>query len=153
MPMKKLLELLDKEHVHYSTISHATAYTAQQTAAAAHIPGKMLAKTVIIKLDGKLAMVVLPANSKVDLELLKKSAKAKKAEIASEKDFTKQFEDCEVGAMPPFGNLFGMEVYVLKDLSEDKEIAFNAGSHTELLQIPYEDFAKLVKPTMIETVH
>lgn len=150
MPVKKLKALLDSNNVKYVTIKHSTAYTAQEIAARAHIPGHALAKTVIIKIDGKMAMAVLPATSKVELPLLKQVSGAKKVELASEEEFKDLFPDCTVGAMPPFGNLYGMEVFVGKRLAEDEEIAFNAGSHTELIKLAYKDYERIVKPRVVE---
>ena len=149
MPVRKLKEFLDKEGVKYVTVSHSVAYTAQEIAARAHVRGKNLAKTVMVKLDGKISMAVLPATFKVDFDLLQKASGAKEVELASEKEFKDLFPDCELGAMPPFGNLYGFDVYVAKTLAEDDEIAFNAGSHTELIKLPYADFERLVKPKVV----
>jgi len=146
MPIKKLKDFLDKNKVKYVAISHSKAYTAMEIAASAHIAGKELAKTVMVKIDGKMAMVVVPASQKVDVDLLQKAVKAKKVEIANEAEFKDLFPDCELGAMPPFGNLYGLDVYTAKSLAEDEEIAFNAGSFTELIKLPYKDYEKLVKP-------
>jgi len=148
MPVKKLKDFLDSNKIKYVTIKHSPAYTAPEIAGAAHIPGKELAKTVIIKVDGKMAMAVLPASQRVNFDLLKKIAGASKAELASEQEFKDLFPECDVGAMLPFGNLYGMEVFVDESLLEDKEIAFNAGSHTELIRLAYKDFERLVKPKM-----
>lgn len=150
MPLRKLKEFLDSHNIKFVTISHSQAFTAQQIAAIAHIPGKELAKTVMVKIDGKMAMAVLPASYKVDFGLLKKAAGAKRVELASEQEFKDMFPDCEVGAMPPFGNLYGMEVYVAESLAEDEEIAFNAGSHTELVKVSYKDFETHVKPKVVK---
>jgi Ala-tRNA(Pro) deacylase len=150
MPIKKLREFLDSKQVKYVSIAHSMAYTAQEIAAASHIPGKELAKTVMIKLDGKMAMAVLPASYKVDFDLLKSASGASRAELAGEAEFKDMFPECEVGAMPPFGNLYGMEVYVAETLAEDEEIAFNAGSHTELIKLKYKDFEDLVKPRKLK---
>jgi Ala-tRNA(Pro) deacylase len=146
MPLQQLKEFLDGFDVKYVTISHSAAYTAQEVAASAHIPGKDLAKTVIVKLNGKLAMAILPASSKVDFDLLRETTGAKHVELAHEPEFQNLFPGCEPGAMPPFGNLYGLDVYVADTLAEDEEIAFNAGSFTELMKLPYKDFARLVKP-------
>jgi len=146
MPIQKLKEFLDSHNVKYVTISHSSAFTAHETAASANVPVKELAKTVMVKIDGKMAMAVLPASSKVDFDLLKKVMGSGKVEIASEKEFKDMFPECEIGAMPPFGNLYGMEVFAAESLTEDKEIAFNAGSHRELVKMAYKDFEKLVKP-------
>jgi len=150
MPVKRLKEFLDGHNVKYVTISHSRAFTAQETATSAHIPGKELAKTVMVKIDGKMAMAVLPASYKVDFDLLKKATGSSKVEIAGEKEFKDLFPGCEVGAMPPFGNLYGMDVFVARSLAEDEEIAFNAGSHRELVKMAYKDFERLVKPKVME---
>ncbi len=149
MPVAKLKEFLDSHNIKYVTISHSPAYTAQAIAASAHVAGKDLAKTVMVKIDGKMAMAVLPASYQVDLELMKKAVGAGGVEIASEDEFKDLFPGCEVGAMPPFGNLFDMDVFAAKKLAEDEEIAFNAGSHTELIKLAYRDFEDLVKPTVV----
>lgn len=149
MPVEKLRELLDRNRIKYVVISHSPAHTAQEIAASAHIPGSEMAKTVVVKLDGRLAMAVLPASELVDLELLADAAFAQKAELADEAEFGDRFPDCELGAMPPFGNLYGMDVYVADSLAEDEEIAFNAGSYTELVRMAYPDYARLVKPRIL----
>ena len=150
MPVQKLKEFLDSHNIKYVVISHSRAFTAQETAASAHVPAKELAKTVMVKINGKMAMAVLPASSKVDFDLLKKVMGSGKVEIASEKEFKDLFPDCEIGAMPPFGNLYGMEVFVTNSLTEDREIAFNAGSHRELVKLAYKDFERLVKPKIVK---
>lgn len=152
MPIDRLKDFLDEQGVKYVTLSHSKAYTAQEIAAAAHIPGKEVAKTVIVKLDGEMAMAVLPASYQVDLHKLKKAAGAQETEIASEEEFKGRFPASEVGAMPPFGNLYDMPVYVSPPLDEDEQIAFNAGLHTELIQMSYEDFQRLVEPTVADFV-
>ena len=131
------------------TITHSPAYTAQTIAAAAHIPGKDLAKTVMVVLDDQMAMAVLPSSTMVDLERLREAAEVKKARLATEAEFKGLFPECEVGAMPPFGNLWDMPVYVDATLAEDEHIAFNAGSHVELIKLAYGDFARLVGPKAI----
>lgn len=149
MPVRELQELLDKHGVKYVTIDHSPAFTAQEIAASAHVPGRELAKTVIINVDGELAMAVLPASAVVHVEPLKAAIGARSVELATEDDFEGRFAGCETGAMPPFGNLFDMDVYVEDSLTRDKEIAFNAGSHTELVRMSYDDYAALVNPKVI----
>jgi Ala-tRNA(Pro) deacylase len=149
MPVKQLKDFLDRQNIKYITIQHSRAYTAQETAESAHISGKALAKTVMVKLDGKMAMAVLPADEQIDLDLLKSSLHARSATLAGEDEFKHLFPQCETGAMPPFGNLYNQEVYVEADLAADETIAFNAGSHSELIQMAYSDYAKLVKPKVI----
>ena len=149
MPVKKLKEFLDREKVKYVSIVHSTAYTAQEVAASAHITGKELAKTIIVELDGKMAMAVLPANRKIVLQDLREVTGSDEVKFASEEEFKKQFPDCETGAMPPFGNLYGMDVYVAESLTRNEEIAFNAGSHTEVIKMRYENFERLVRPRVV----
>ncbi len=152
MPSKKLKEFLDRNNIKYVSIQHSPAYTAQEIAAAAHVHGKELAKTVVINKDGKLALAVLPANYHVDVEILRKAIGANSLTIATEQEFKDAFPECEIGAMPPFGNLYGMETYVEDSLSESKQIVFNAGSHTELIRISYQDFINLVKPNVLSFI-
>ncbi len=149
MPVQKLKELLDSQKVKYVTISHSPAYTASEIAASAHIPGKELAKTVMVRIGGKMAMAVLPASYRVDFDLLQEATGAQDVVLASEREFTDKFPGCEPGAMPPFGNLYGMDVFVADTLAEDEEIAFNAGSFTELMKLSYKDFERLVKPKVL----
>jgi Ala-tRNA(Pro) deacylase len=118
------------------------------TSASAHIKGRNLAKTIIVKLDGKFAMAVLPSKYHVNLEQLRTASKSGSVELAAEGEFAQQFPGCDEGAMPPFGNLYGMPVYVDASLAEDEEIAFNACTHTELVQLAYKDFQALVKPVV-----
>lgn len=146
MPIRKLREFLDSHAVRYFVVSHSAAYTAQEIAAAAHVPGKELAKSVIVTIVGKMAMVVLPASRQLDFELLRELTGTRDVELADEKEFSGLFPECEPGAMPPFGNLYGMDVYVSEELEDDDEIAFNAGAHTELLRLSYESYKRLVHP-------
>lgn len=144
-----LREFLDRNRVQYLVISHSVAYTAQGIAALTHTPGKELAKTVMVMIDGRLAMAVVPASFRVDLYRLKKYLGADSVELASELEFRGCFRDCETGSMPPFGNLYGMDVFVDQALAGDKEIAFNAGSHRKLVRMKFSDFRDLVKPAII----
>jgi Ala-tRNA(Pro) deacylase len=148
MPVAKLKEFLDKEGVRYVVMQHSPAFTAQEVAAYAHIPGRELAKTVMVKLDGQMAMAVVPASHRVDFDTLGTAAGSKTAELASESEFKDLFPACDVGAMPPFGNLWDMDVYVAEALTEDVEIAFSAGSHAEVVKLSYADFERLVAPTI-----
>ena len=150
MPAKKLREFLDSQGVAYVSIPHAVAYTAKEIAALTHVSNKELAKTVIVKIDGALAMAVLPSSYEVDLPSLRAATGARSVSLAKESEFRDRFPECEIGAMPPFGNLYGMPVYVDESLTKDKDIAFNAGSHHELLQLCYADFGRLVKPTVLK---
>jgi Ala-tRNA(Pro) deacylase len=149
MPAKKLEQFLENQHVSFASISHKPTYTAQETAEAAHVPGLELAKTIMVQLDGKMAMVVVPATSKVVLQDLREIAGAGRVRFATEEEFRSLFPDCEVGAMPPFGNLYGLEVFVAPAIAAEKEIAFNAGTHTELIKMRYDDFERLVHPRVV----
>ena len=147
MPISRIKEFLDEHQVKYVSIAHSPAYTAQEIAASAHITGKEVAKTVIVKLDGEMGMAVLRATDQVDLDLLRAVAGAEHAELAPEEEFKGRFPECDPGAMPPFGNLYNMKVFVDESLTEDEQIAFNGGTHTELLRLTYRDFDRLVSPT------
>ncbi len=149
MPVRKLKEFLDREDIKYISISHSPAYTAQEVAASAHVTGREFAKTVIVELDGKMAMAVLPANRKIVLQDLREVTGSDEVKFASEEEFKQQFPECETGAMPPFGNLYGMEVYAAESLTQNQEIAFNAGSHTEIIKLAFADFERLVKPKVV----
>lgn len=144
--LKKLKDYLEKNQVRYEVGYHERVYTSQEIAAAMHVPGKEMAKVVIVKADGKMIMLVLPASYRVDTKKLKKVLECKKLGISKEKDFKELFPDCEVGAMPPFGNLYNLEVWVDQVLTEDEFIVFRAGSHVETLKIKYNDYARLVNP-------
>lgn len=148
MILKQLVDFLDTNRVKYVNITHSIAFTAQDVAESAHISGKEMAKTVIVWMDGAMAMVVLPAFSMVDFNKLKGVAGAKSIELASESEFKDRFPSCEIGAMPPFGNLYNMKVFVDQMLAEDQEFAFNAGTHHELIRMQYADYERLVKPTL-----
>ncbi len=150
MPSPILREFLDKNNVKYITINHSQAFTAQEVAAKAHVPGNILAKAIMIKLNGKIAMVVLPASYHVDLMLLKEILGNEKVRLAFEQEFKDKFPDCEVGAMPPFGNLYSITVYADKSLSENEEIAFNSCNHKEVIKMSYKEWEKLVKPKVIK---
>jgi len=146
MPLTTLREFLDSHNIKYMVISHSVAYTAQGIAALVHLSGRKLAKTVIVRTDGKLAMAVVPASFHVDLDLLRTVSGAQSVEIATEQEFKNAFPDCETGAMPPFGNLYNMPVYADVSLAEVDEITFNAGTHRELVRMAWADLMRLVDP-------
>lgn len=150
MPTKMLKDFLENHHIKYQAISHSPGFTAQEVAASAHISGKQLAKVVVVKAGNQLALVVLPANGHVNFAELKELMGRSDIDLARESDFKSKFPECEVGAMPPFGNLYGMPVYISTQLPQDK-IIFNSGSHSELIQMAWQDFIDLVKPKMITT--
>jgi len=149
MALTKLKEFLDSHHIKYVTISHSPAYTAQGVAAAAHVSGRELAKTVVVWIEGKLAMVVLPASARINFALLKEVIGSDNIELAHEQEFRDMFPDCDLGAMPPFGNIYGVDVYVSQGLAEHDEIAFNACTHTKIVKMSYDDLEKLVKPKVL----
>ncbi len=150
MPGRRIAELLTTQHIPYSLINHDKAYTACEIASRSHVPPQELAKTVIVRLDNQLVMAVVPASHHVNVAALAAATGAGTARLVHEADFKRRFPDCEVGAMPPFGNMYDMPVIVDESLTKDKEIAFNAGSHEELVRMSYEDFAKLVKPKVLK---
>ncbi len=149
MPINKIRNYLDSHGVKYIVVTHSPAYTSQEVAASAHVSGKEMAKTVVVELDGRKALAVLPANQKIVLQDLREITGSEDVKFVPEQDFKDLFPDCEIGAMPPFGNLYGMDVYVAPALTEQEEIAFNAGSHTDLIRMAYEDFERLVQPRVM----
>ena len=142
---QKLRQMLDRERVKYVVVTHSPAFTAQEIAASMHTPGRELAKTVVIRHQNGLALTVLPAQARVDLERLS-SLVGSRASLAGEKEFAAAFPECEVGAMPPFGGLYGLDTYVEESLTEDREITFNAGTHTEAIRMSFADYRKLAQP-------
>ena len=150
MPIKRMKKLLDDQGVHYVTLRHSPAYTAQAVAASVHVPSKEMAKTVMIRVDGQTAMAVLPASYQVDFDQLRDSLEAARVSLMPEKEFRGQFPDCETGAMPPFGNLYGMPVYVAESLAEDEYIAFSAGTHHEVVVMKYADYQQVVQPRVMK---
>jgi Ala-tRNA(Pro) deacylase len=149
----RLHQFLDDRHAPYATLAHDRTITAQETANCAHIGSRHFAKTVMLKVDGGLVMMVMPAAYRIDLTRLSRALGGREVELAQEPDFRDAFPDCELGAMPPFGNLYGMPVYVDARLSEQPEIVFNAGSHTDLMRMPYAQFERLVKPEPLWLAH
>ncbi|MBN1912035.1 MAG: YbaK/EbsC family protein [Pirellulales bacterium] len=149
MPTQRLKQFLDENQIKYTSIRHSPAYTAQEIAHSAHISGKDVAKTVIAKIDDRMAMVVMPASEQVVFQFLRDALGVDEVVLATEEEFQDQFPGCELGAMPPFGNLFGMEVFVSETLADNDEIAFNAGTHTELVRMRWSDFERLVEPRVL----
>lgn len=146
----KLKDYLDKSKVPYQILSHREAYTAQETAAAAHIHGKDLAKVVMVRANGKMIMAVLPTSHRIDPNKLAKAIGASRAQFAGEDEFSRLFSDCEIGAEPPFGNLYGVELYADKSLAEDEKIYFNAGTHHEMIEMSYADYERIAKPAIAD---
>lgn len=145
--LKKLQAALDEAKVAYDVFDHPLTYTAQEIAAAQHVPGKELAKVVMLIVDHALVMGVITGNQKIDLELVKANLDARETRLATEDEFISRFPECEIGAMPPFGNLFNLPVVVVDPAVEkDENIYFNAGNHGQTVRLRYEDFNRLVKP-------
>jgi Ala-tRNA(Pro) deacylase len=142
----KLKSFLDESKVRYHVLKHHEKFTSPEIAQALHVPGQLLAKVVMLKAKDELLMAVLPANLHVDLDKFAMLADVKACAIATEDQFRDSFPDCEVGAMPPFGNLYGIPVYVDRSLTKDDEIVFEAGNHHEAIKLDYEDFERTVKP-------
>ena len=150
--LRKLKELLDEHKLSYEVFNHALAYTAQEIAARQHCSGNEMAKVVMLKVDDSLVMGVIPASRKINLGMVVRNLNAKTARLATEDEFIADFPGCEIGAMPPFGNLFGLPVFVDPALEKDEYIYFNAGNHVQTVRMQYKDFARLVKPTVARLV-
>lgn len=149
MALLRILKHLDREGISYQVISHPPAFSAQKTAAAAHVRGREMAKIVMVKVDGQLAMAIVPADLNLDIEHLRIATGADLVELASEVEFKDRFPDCEGGAMPPFGNLQDLPVFVANTLVQLDYVAFNAGNHREIIRLRYADFARLVQPRVL----
>jgi Ala-tRNA(Pro) deacylase len=150
MILKKLREYLDSHNVKYVVIHHSPAFTAQEVAATAHVPGKEMIKTVMVKVDDRMTMVALPASANLDFNKLRDSLKARHVELANEREFRDLFPECEVGAMPPFGPLYEVEMVLSNKLAEDEFVAFNAGSHREVIKMAFKDYQQLTHPRMVQ---
>ena len=142
----RLRSLFEEENVDYELMVHSESYTAQEKAAGMHIPGAQLAKVVMARADGKLAMLVISADQNIDFGKAKSVLGAKEVTLAKEEDFADLFPDCDLGAMPPFGNLYDIPVWVDKDLAQQESIVFNACTHYEAARIAYSDYERLVEP-------
>lgn len=143
----RLKSFLDENHIRYTLMTHSPAYTAQTAAHTMHIPGKEVAKTVVVRAGKETMLAVVPASCHVNLMRLGKLV-GSEARLASEAEFIDKFPDCELGAMPPFGNLYKLPVYVDEKLAADEEIVFNAGTHRDAIRMRFEDFSKLAHPTV-----
>ncbi len=146
-------DFLDRHHARYAVLRHPVAYTAQEEAAAAQVPGRDWAKVVVCVADDRPLLAVLPAPLKVDVTRLKEVTHAHALRLAREDEFKGLYTDCEVGAMPPFGNLYGLPVYVDSRLAGPGEITFNAGSHTDVVCMPYAEFERLAQPELLWLAH
>jgi Ala-tRNA(Pro) deacylase len=143
-----LLDFLKQQRIKFDVVSHGAAFTAQETAHAEHAPGMSMAKVVMLKADGKDVMVVMPAPYRLHEGRMKRLIGARKIRLATEREFRKLFPDCEVGAMPPFGNIYDIPFYVDFSLSQNEHIIFNAGSHRKSIRMSFEDYEKLVNPVL-----
>jgi Ala-tRNA(Pro) deacylase len=150
MAHTKVQDLLKQEEVPYKSVWHPVSYSAQKTAAFAHVSGNEFAKPVMVRIDGQLCMVVVPASNQVDFDLLRQATGAKDLRLANESEFMNLFPDCEVGAMPPFGHLYGVQTYVAEKLSHDDIISFNAGTHNELIEMTFRDYSRIEHPRLIK---
>ena len=144
--LDRLESYLVEHRVPFQVQQHYRATTAQQVAASEHIPGKFMAKVVMVFADQQLVMLVLPASTNVDLTHAASSLGVRTVRLATEREFASVFPDCELGAMPPFGNLYNLPVYVDRELTEDEDIVFQAGTHKETISMRYIDYARLVAP-------
>ena len=147
--LKKLKEALDQAKISYEVYNHPQAFTAQEIAATQHISGREMAKVVILKVNGSFVMVVLPSNRMVSFEKVKVGLRVREASLATEEQFAVLFPECEIGAMPPFGNLFGLHVYVDPALEKYESLFINAGNHLQTVRLRYKDFKKLVQPEVV----
>lgn len=150
MPVRRLKTYLDHNNINYALINHTRAYTAQETAEVAHVSGKIMVKTVIVNIDGEMAMIVVSAYVRIDMYVLADMTWSRQARLASEAELKRLFPDCSPGAMPPFGNLYHMPVYVSTQVLGRREIVFNAGNHRELIQMKLSDFRRLVNPQIVD---
>jgi Ala-tRNA(Pro) deacylase len=146
----RLKEYLEENKIPYTHCTHRLAYTAQEVAAAQHVPGREMAKTIVLKADGEFVLVILPAMLKIDLRALRGQLPYKHIELASESDFSVLFPDSEVGAMVPFGNLYHLKVYADKSVAASPQMVFNAGTHVDTIRMAYKDFEKLVQPQTVD---
>ena len=150
--MKKLRELFDEAKVSYEVYNHPLAYTVQEIAERQHFSGDQMAKVVMLKVDGNLVMGVITGSQKVHLNTVRSNLGAHEVRLETEDEFISRFPDCEIGAMPPFGNLFGVPVYVDPAVEKDESVYFNAGNHVQTVRLCYKDFEKLAKPRVVRLV-
>ena len=148
--LERLRGYLDGEHAPYAIQEHAKAYTTQEIAALEHVAGRRMAKVVMVLADADLFMLVLPATERVDIASLDRVLGRSGVRLAHEEEFAQAFPDCDAGAMPPFGNLYGVPVYVDRDLARDQSIVFQAGTHRHTMEMSWADFERLVEPAIAE---
>jgi Ala-tRNA(Pro) deacylase len=143
---RRICDYLDSQKAPYEWLPHPQAFTAQEVAHSLHVSGKRLAKTVILDADGRLVMAVLPAAHRLIMPELKAALEVRHLEMLPEGELAKIFPDCDLGAIPPFGNLYGIEVWVDRTVEESGELVFTAGTHVDAVRMKYSDYAELVKP-------
>jgi Ala-tRNA(Pro) deacylase len=144
----RLKNLLDQNGIRFEVVPHDPAFTAQQLAARMHVPGREFVKAVVVRIDGRYALAAVPAHRLVDEKALARVARASRCVLAGEAEFRELFPDCELGAMPPVGNLYGLETYVDAEVTRDETVVANAGTHAEAIRIRYADLARLARPTV-----
>jgi Ala-tRNA(Pro) deacylase len=149
---EKLDSYLREQSMPFQQQQHSIAFTAQEVAASEHLPGDIVAKVVMVFANANMVMLVLPASHRADLTKVAAALGAKDAWLADEHEFAEIFPDCEIGAMPPFGNLYSVPVFVDRTLTEDETIVFQAGTHTDTIRMAYADYARLVKPQIVDVV-
>ena len=149
MATRRIREFLDGNHARYVTLNHSPAYTTSQVAESAHVPGRSMAKVVVVVVGGRLAMAVVPVTRDVDLERLREETGKNDVRLADEEEFVQRFEGCKLGTAPPFGSLFGMETYVDRALAASPQIAFNAGTHTDVIVMDFGEYCRLAKPKIV----
>lgn len=147
---ERLEQYLRENGVGFEVMTHSQAFTMQEVAAALHVPGKQVAKVVIVRADEEMAMLVLPAPCRLNTAKARGLLGVKKVHLAKEKEFADLFPDCAIGAMPPFGNLYDVPVYVDQSLAEESDIVFRVGTHREVMKVAYADFSRLARPTVGE---
>ncbi len=149
---ERLEQYLDQQDIPYQVLEHPLSFTAQRTAEVEHISGRRVMKVVIVEAENRPVMVVVPATYQVDAEKVAAIIGVRQARVAREEEFAGMFEDCEIGAMSPFGNLYRMPVYVDASFVEVACVVFPAGTHTDCIALTYRDFARLVRPVVADLV-
>jgi len=151
MPIcERLKNFLDSNGVKYITVVHSTAFTSQEIAASVHVKGKEFAKCVIVKSGTKFFMLVIPSDHRINFEKAKEALNVEDLKLASEDEFRSLFPDCELGAMPPFGNLYGVPVYAEEKIKLNDEISFNGGTHNDVVKMKTSDYIRLVNPVFVQ---
>ncbi len=147
--LARLKELLEANGVAYTHHEHPAAYTAREVASVERVPEHRVAKTVVYSGDEGYGMAVLPADYVIDMQELRAALGLRRVRLATEKELAELFEDCELGAMPPFGNLYGMPTFLDSSLADERRIAFNAGTHRDVVYLDMADYRRLARPTVV----